>query len=680
MKQRHPHLCVFLILLGLALAVFSGRLESSDEILMAMTARSLVLEQSLRFPETYGQTLTGYGVGTPLAATPFFLLEHALRNGLGLDLGENVSLLPLTNAALFALLGALLSGICAWATGKKLIFAPVLALAASPFLPASATLYSDVLAAVGVVGLLWALLPRDGAGGWKLLAAAAICAAFALMARMAVAPLVLLVIVWGWRNGSAKAALGAALAGVGAGIGVRLLQNWSLRGSPLAQGYDGQEFTTPLLVGLHGLLFSPERGLAIFWPLGLVALGVVLGSQPQRDTEDGGFTVEGADARARSLALLGLGALVFSVVFHAKFWTWHGGWTMGPRFLLPAMALAMPAVVVAISQSEIWSWFWRRPFLTGTVLLALAWSAWGAALYSFFSPIAGWNERWGIIGQIESRWLFEPQLSLWVTWPDALADEAMKPRWAVGVGAIFGQAFFSIFCQGFGAVILIAVALLWSARFFCRWLEQKKGPMSRNVRALYTTCVPILLFFILGFPLLYGLNRDSIATDDDRDEIPALRLRAPANATALLDLRPHGTYTFSAKANGLYRVTIDGETIMEQQEAVPQHLAQGRYVVEESGVRLLEVDFEPIPGREAEALFNLYWTWPGEGRLLESVGGEYVYPTEPGAFAQTAAAVRRKLPIAVAFGLALLLVFFWPGHRFSGLCEPANRDPAKPEP
>ncbi len=79
---------------------------------------------------------------------------------------------------------------------------------------------------------------------------------------------------------------------------------------------EGSNFTTPLIEGAMGFLFSPNRGLFIFSPF--LVLGVI----------GGGMLWAKRSVLAFSF---GLAALLFFLV-HAKWGVWHGGYCVTPRF------------------------------------------------------------------------------------------------------------------------------------------------------------------------------------------------------------------------------------------------------------------------------------------------------------------------------------------------------------
>jgi hypothetical protein len=80
------------------------------------------------------------------------------------------------------------------------------------------------------------------------------------------------------------------------------------------------------------VLVSPFRGLFLGAP------ALLLGAA--------GFVLWFRSGRLRAEAWLSVGVLVFFLAFIVTFNGWHGGWAVGPRYLLPAVPfLALPAVL-----------------------------------------------------------------------------------------------------------------------------------------------------------------------------------------------------------------------------------------------------------------------------------------------------------------------------------------------
>ena len=87
-------------------------------------------------------------------------------------------------------------------------------------------------------------------------------------------------------------------------------------------GYAGEGWTTPILLGMYGLLMSSGKGVFLFVPVfALFPWGV--------------YRLHSKGFKKESLVFLGL--FVVYLLFYSPFWTWHGGWSWGPRFLVPLM-------------------------------------------------------------------------------------------------------------------------------------------------------------------------------------------------------------------------------------------------------------------------------------------------------------------------------------------------------
>jgi len=120
------------------------------------------------------------------------------------------------------------------------------------------------------------------------------------------------------------------LAGPAAAAGLLGVYNAVRFGHPLATGYDPtvDNFSTPLLVGLYGQLLSSGKSIFLYAPLGFAALW--------------GFAGLARHHRAEAVTA---GAIVaMNVLFHAKFASWAGEGSWGPRYLVPCLPfLILPA-------------------------------------------------------------------------------------------------------------------------------------------------------------------------------------------------------------------------------------------------------------------------------------------------------------------------------------------------
>jgi hypothetical protein len=589
---------LFLLLLGASLLFFRGALETSDEQLMALTSQAIAERFSLTFErEVYGQHFTGYGVGTPVIGVPVYLLEKVLR-GPSL-LGEaDLSLMPLANGVLFALTGVLLALLL---EGERRWLHLGITMLVSPLLAASLTFYSEPLATFGLVGLVVCFWRASDNGDrersptpWHILAL--VFCALALLARLAMLPLLLLTIVWGVRMRGTRQVLGGALAGIALGTLGTMAQNWSLRGSPFATGYAGQDFTTPVLTGLHGLLASPERGLLVFFPLAVMPY----------------LAWHHLGGRARSLLVLCSALTLFWAVMHALFWTWHGGWTTGPRFLLPCIALYTAPIAMTVAAGRRLEWHLRL-----LLSLAFVWCGLLSLIYCRHSAYLWWNRTWGF-HQEENQWLFLPQLSLWQAWFDGVPLPDARSAFPRSVEILFSG--------------LAAIALILSAFPLLRpFLPPPQRPKPVGLWIEVDRSLLVVLGVIATTILVYSQTgpRGFRAPDDPVGETPRL--------SHLLVSGDKGVYEgwidnplatpikFSLKANALYRIFLNDQLVLEQTESVPQHLQRFEYPVEPGKLYQLKVEVG-AKRDDPRLLFEMYWTWGGNGTYLAPVGGEYVVP------------------------------------------------------
>lgn len=151
-----------------------------------------------------------------------------------------------------------------------------------------------------------------------------------------------------------------------------------------------------------------------------------------------GWIVMWRDRRRRSDALLSISLVVAYLVFHASYYMWWGGWTNGPRHLIPAL----PFLVVPLV------WVWRsgkigRAILTGLFAVALFFNTLPALVdaqipqgyqaYELYHPRIRYNYRdplwelgikrfWqgqlalnaGQIAGLRGHWSLLPLIAAWV--------------------------------------------------------------------------------------------------------------------------------------------------------------------------------------------------------------------------------------------------------------------------
>jgi len=320
---------VFLVLL-----VFQGGdLAWSDGISMYQVARSIVedrdvaIVQGVVWEGADGRYYSPFGIGLSLLAVPVYAGVWVLRRVVPVPAFVAQGLVSLLAPAVLALVS-----VSTFALARRL----------------GGHLRSSALAAVGVAGgtflliygktfsseplaalLVTLAIERVLAGSPTWAGAALGGAALARPQTFLFAPF----LVWGlWRSGGGIAMLRGAWP-VLLAAAVQIAYNVARFGDPTNFGYSGTEvpqgFTTPILVGLRGLLLHPEKSVLLFAPIVLLVPPALVRL----------FRVD------RLAGTLITAQLLITVVLAATWWDWGGGFTWGPRLLIPAIPPIVAAVV-----------------------------------------------------------------------------------------------------------------------------------------------------------------------------------------------------------------------------------------------------------------------------------------------------------------------------------------------
>ncbi len=146
-------------------------------------------------------------------------------------------------------------------------------------------------------------------------------------------------------------------------------------------------FTYPDLGALKDMLISPWRGAFIFMPVLIPALFAMNWKWP-------GFR---SFVSNQSL----LPALIFTLVL-SSYEEWHGGWTFGPRYLIPAMILFLAGILTKINLEKWQKWLFWIPVSLGMIYSVMAKVTVGYDIPSkFFYPIVY------ILGKLKNREFLE---------------------------------------------------------------------------------------------------------------------------------------------------------------------------------------------------------------------------------------------------------------------------------
>lgn len=343
-----------------------GRISGSDEVTMFELSRAM-LHGDIAVPE--GATLAGpdgrfYSkntAGQAVLALPLVAIGEGASKAAGFREGKAVLASRFVASFLNAFVTAVLLG-AFYAFARRLGVRTREALAATAMLGFTTPLWvyskSFMAEPLEALGLLLTLgnAALAGAGGAQRLPDenrrtwfAALGAFLAVSAKASMLPLVLLSLgALGFKRWQRWI---VPLLGVAAAIGGHLFYNFARFQDALQSGYGAQQsaaaFSTPLLVGLYGLLLSSGKGLLWFAPATWLAF--VGFSEMSRSRQHSSEPRHGWPARRAAAAAIATWAV--ALVQFGTFQHWGGDGSWGPRYLVPLLPSAFLAVAFALETA-----------------------------------------------------------------------------------------------------------------------------------------------------------------------------------------------------------------------------------------------------------------------------------------------------------------------------------------
>lgn len=354
-----------------ALLVFAfsggGRIAGSDEVTMFELARAMAHGRidvpsgaTLAGPE--GRNYSKNTAGQAVLALPLVALSEGAARAAGFRAEKAVLVARFGASFLNALVTAVMLA-AFYAFSRRLGVRALAALAATALLGFTTPVWvyakSFMAEPLETLGLLLALgnAALASAGGERALpderrrlGFAALGAFLAVSAKANMLTLALCALsALGWRRPQRWL---LPLSGIALAVAGHLAYNVARFGDPLQSGYGSQQslgaFSTPLLVGLYGLLLSSGKGVMWFAPaLWLAFTGLAEMARSRAHSKE---PRHGAPARNAAAAVIG--TTVVALVQYGTFQHWAGDGSWGPRYLVPVLPLLFLAVGFALDGAS----------------------------------------------------------------------------------------------------------------------------------------------------------------------------------------------------------------------------------------------------------------------------------------------------------------------------------------
>jgi hypothetical protein len=329
----------YLLLMCLVIYVFcaKGYIQVSDTFFSLQTAEAVVERGQLNIPYAEGGTLTWrdgrsyskYGIGLPLYYIPIVAVSRPLSRITGLPKPEMTWFLISFANIPFAILTLIFFARLLRLLGIPEIHAGLLVVALGLGTLAWPYAVSDLSEAMQMSLLMLAVYGVIRRSKPALLAGGFAFAWLILVKLIYVVFLPVFAIYLSTRPGELRDRL-KTLASFTfpflVGCCFLAWLNVVRFGSPLESGYgseSGRFYPSQLWHTIPKLLVSFDKGMFVFCPI------LILGVLGWKDFFQ----------RRRAEAMLCLALIVVSLIWAASWWSWYGGWSWGPRLLVPTIPL-----------------------------------------------------------------------------------------------------------------------------------------------------------------------------------------------------------------------------------------------------------------------------------------------------------------------------------------------------
>lgn len=307
-----------------------GAITNSDGASVVAVTAAIVEHRQLNVGPDHGipggdssRYYSRYGLGLSLLATPIYLVVHPIARLTGhsplLEQTAVASLMPLISAVLVGALYALVRTLGARPTAS--VVTAFGAIAGTFVLPYTKDFFGEPLTALLLVLAINDLLRKRPLRSSTWAAAAVLVRSQTILFMPA--------LVWFlWRRHRISIAL-RATAILSSGLLLMFAYNFLRFHDPLLFGYqDTPGFANPLFKGTWDLITHPRKSVILFAPISLLLPTALLHTWKAH----------------RDATILLIWNFVTTFILTATWWSWEGGWSWGPRLLIPGVVPILAAL------------------------------------------------------------------------------------------------------------------------------------------------------------------------------------------------------------------------------------------------------------------------------------------------------------------------------------------------
>ncbi len=360
-RNKKSFLFIFLFFLSIYLLNAGGHQYSADGTLIVSTAISIIhgygfrldneigvttasLAPALSYKNQDGEYYAKYSPLTAIVMLPAAAVGEIARNLAPSGSGQGFThafACSFTNSFITALTVAILFSLCSTLgiSNRIATFTSFCLGLSTIAFPYAKTSFSEPLTGLLILSCFFFLTKFRIRGEILSLFASALLASLIPLARLsAVICLFPLCLYAASKNKRLRSFLFIFIGGA-AGLLVHGLFNFTRFGSFVETGYgvEASLFTTPVIVGIYGLLFSSDKSFFIYSPILLLAIpGFIAAFRKNMMPE----------------ATCISGILFINIVFYSTWHSWQGGHSWGPRLIVPMVPICMVLVGIYISEAR----------------------------------------------------------------------------------------------------------------------------------------------------------------------------------------------------------------------------------------------------------------------------------------------------------------------------------------